>query len=325
MPGTLLLRALCAGMIVTLAFATDATAQSEFPSRTVRIIVPIPAGAAADTLPRIVAERLTAKWGQPVIIENRVGGALNIGAEAASRAEPDGHTLFATPPPPLSVNQNLYAKLNYDPATFVPVTVMASLPNVLMVHPSVPASSLKELIAHAKANPGKLTYGSAGAGSTPHLTMELLNSLAGIKTVHVPYKGLAPALSDLYAGHISMMFDNLGNAINPVRDGKLKGLAIGTLKRIAALPNVPTLAETFPGVESETWFAIVAPPKTPPALAERISKDIRDVLNEPEVAKRIQAMSLTIVGNTPKETAGFIVEERERWRKVIQEAGVKLN
>ncbi len=309
-----------------LAFgAGPAAAQADFPNRTLRIIVPIPAGAAADTLPRIVAERLSAKWGQPVVIENRVGGALNIGAEAASRAEPDGYTLLATPPPPLSVNQSLYSKLGYDPAAFVPITVMASLPNVLMVHPSVPAATLGELIAHAKANPGKLTYGSAGAGSTPHLSMELFSSLAGIKMVHVPYKGLAPALTDLFAGHIHMMFDNLGNALNPVREGKLKGLAIGSEKRIAALPAVPAMAETFPGFVSVTWFAIVAPPKTPPALAQRISEAVREVLREPAIAKRIEAMSLTPVGSTPEETAAFIAAERARWGKVIADAGIKLN
>ena len=312
-----------AALIVGLA-AGSPPARADFPERTVRIVVPIPAGAAADTLPRIIAEKLSARWGQPVIIENRVGAALNIGAGAVASAEPDGHTLLATPPPPLSVNQFLYPDLKYDPEAFVPITVMASLPNVLMVHPKVPVSNLKELIAYAKKNPGKLTYGSAGVGSTPHLSMELLATMAGVKFLHVPYKGLAPALKDLYAGHINMMFDNLGNALNPVQDGRLKGIAIGTKERIKALPNVPTLSETFPGLESVTWFAIVAPPKTPKDLAARISKDVQAALKEPDVAKRIDAMSLTAVGSTPEETARFIADESKLWREVISKAKINI-
>jgi tripartite-type tricarboxylate transporter receptor subunit TctC len=308
---------------LTIAAAAAAHAQADYPSRTIKIIVPIPPGAAADTLPRIIAEKLSAKWGQPVIIENRPGAALNIGAEAAARAEPDGYTLLASPPPPLAINQSLYPRLAFDPNAFVPITVMASLPNVLMVHPKVPVANLQELIAYAKANPDKLTYASSGNGSTPHLTMELLKSAAGIKIVHVPYRGLAPALTDLRAGHVDMMFDNLGNALNPVRSGALKGLGIGSEKRIAALPDVPAMAETFPGFVSVTWFAMVAPPKTPPEIAAKLSAAIAEALRQPDIAKRIQDMSITPVGSTPAETAAFIKDERERWHKVIVAAGIK--
>jgi len=317
---SLLILALAA---LALTFAAP-SARADFPERTVRMIVPIPAGAAADTLPRIIAEKLQAKWGHPVIIENRVGAALNIGAEAVARSEPDGYTLLATPPPPLAINQYLYPKLNYDPEAFVPITVMASLPNMLLVHPKVPATTLEELIAYAKKNPGKLTYGSAGVGSTQHLTTELLATMAGVQFLHVPYKGLAPALKDLYAGHIDMMFDNIGNGLQPVLSGRLKGLAIGTKKRINKLPKVPTLSETFPGLESETWFAIVAPPKTPKDLAARISKDVQDALKEPDVAKRLEDMSLTAVGSSPDETAAFLAKESKLWQDLISKAGIKL-
>jgi tripartite-type tricarboxylate transporter receptor subunit TctC len=320
-------------MIVRLLLASallagtvpSAGAQADYPNRAIKIIVPIPPGAAADTLPRIIAEKLSAKWGQPVIVENRPGAALNIGAEAAARAEPDGYTLLASPPPPLAINQSLYPKLTFDPNAFVPITVMASLPNVLMVHPKVPVSNLQELIAYAKANPDKLTYASSGNGSTPHLTMELLKSVAGIKIVHVPYRGLAPALTDLTAGHVDMMFDNLGNALNPVRNGTLKGLGIGSEKRITALPNVPTMAETFPGFVSVTWFAIVAPPKTPPEIAAKLSAAVAEAIKLPDVAKRIQDMSITPVGSTPAETAAFIKQERDRWGRVIAAAGIKAD
>jgi tripartite-type tricarboxylate transporter receptor subunit TctC len=308
-------------LVVILAGST--LAQDNFPSRPVRIIVPIPPGATADSLPRIIADKLAAKWGQPVVIENRPGAAQNIGAEVVARAEPDGYTLLATPPSPLTVNQSLYPKLAYDPAAFVPVTVMAQLPNVLMLHPKIPALNVAELIAYAKANPGKLTYASAGSGSTPHLSMELLKRLAGVEWVHVPYKGLAPALTDLIAGHVDMMMDNLGNALGPLTSGRLKGLAVGSARRIPQLPDVPAMAEIFPDFLSVTWFAIIAPPGTPAQLAEKISANVREAINLPEVSKKFADLASTPVGSTPAETAAFIKEERDRWQQVVRAAGIK--
>ncbi|HKA70410.1 MAG TPA: tripartite tricarboxylate transporter substrate binding protein [Xanthobacteraceae bacterium] len=314
-----------AAAVAALLVAAPATAeaQSDYPARPIRIVVPIPPGATADSLPRIIADKLAAKWGQPVVVENRPGAALNIGAEAVARAEPDGYTLLATPPSPLTVNQSLYARLGYDPSAFVPVTVMATLPNVLMLHPRVPAKTLPELIAYAKANPDKLTYASSGNGGTPHLSMELLKTLADIRLVHVPYKGLAPALTDLVAGHVDMMFDNLGNALGPVTGGRLKALAVGARTRIPALPDVPAMAELFPGFLSTTWFAIVAPPKTPPGIAAKLSSTIAGILAQPDVARRFADLSSTPVGSTPEETAAFIKEEQERWQRVIAAAGIK--
>src|SRR5207237_1386694 len=244
----------------------------DWPAKAVRIIVPFPAGGSADLLPRVVAEKLTEKWGQPVIVDNRPGSAGNIGADVVFRAEPDGYTLLSGPPPPLVINKLLYPKLSYDPAQFVPVTVIGAIPNALMVHPKVPAASLAEFIAYARKNPGKLNYASQGSGTTSHLTTELFRSMAGgLEIAHIPYKGTAPALADLLAGQVDMMCDNLGVSLPHVRSGKLKALAVASRKRFAGLPDVPALAETLPGFEAVAWFGIVAPPRTPFSIAEKVA------------------------------------------------------
>lgn len=313
--------------IAALAFAAalplSAAQAQDFPTRPVRIIVPFPPGATVDNVPRIVGEKLSQKWGQPVVIENRTGAAGNVGADAVAHAEPDGYTLLSSPPPPLAINQALYPKLSFDPAAFVPVTVLAEVANVLVVKKGL-APTLKALIENAKANPDKLNYGSAGNGSTPHLTMEWLKLLAGgIRIVHVPYRGSAPALTDLLGGQVDMMFDNLGNTLQYIQDGKIVALAVGSAQRLKALPDVPTLGELFPGAVSTTWFGVVAPPKTPEAIAGKISQAFNDVLAMPDVAKRFESMSAVPVGGTPEKTAAFIRSESERWTKVIAEAGVK--
>lgn len=303
------------------AASTGAVAQDNYPSRIIRIIVPVPPGTAPDILPRMIADKLAARWNEPVVVENRPGGALNIGAEAVAKAEPDGYTLLASPPPPLAINQSLYRSLAFDPNAFVPVTVMAATPNVLVANPGVGFSTLPGLIAFAKANPGKLTYASSGVGSTPHLAMELLKIQAGIEIVHVPYKGLVP--TDLLAGHVDLMFNNLGNTLPHIRSGALKVLAVGSEKRLAVLPDVPAVAEILPGFVSTTWFAVVAPPRSSPAIAAKLSAAIAEILRLPDVAKRLQDLTLTPVGSTPAETAAFIHEERNRWRQVIVSAGIK--
>lgn len=307
------------------AFAQAALAQADYPTRSIKIIVPFPPGATVDTLPRIIGEKLSMKWGQPVVVENRTGAAGNIGADAVAKAEPDGYTLLSSPPPPLAINQALYSKLSFDPEAFVPVTVLAEVANVLVVRKDL-APTLKALIEDAKANPGKLTYGSAGNGSTPHLTMEWLKILAGgIRIVHVPYRGSAPALTDLLGGQVDMMFDNLGNTLQYIEAGKIVAVAVGSAQRLKTLPDVPTLSELFPGALSSTWFGVVAPPKTPLALATKISDAITEVINQPDVAKRFEALSAIPVGGSPEKTAAFIKSESERWKKVIAEAGVKAN
>ncbi len=310
------------GAVLLAVAPAGALAQDNYPSRMIKIIVPVPPGASVEILPRIVAEKLAARWGQPVIVENRLGGALNIGAEAVAKAEPDGYTLLATPPPPLAINQSLYPRLAFDPKAFVPVTVMASMPNVLVASPKVPFSTIQGLVAFAKAHPGKLSYASSGAGSTPHLAMELLKSRAGIELVHVPYKGLLP--TDLLAGHVDLMFNNLGNTLPHIKNGALKVLAVASEKRLAALPDVPALLEMFPAFVSTTWVAVVAPPKSSPEIAGKLSVAMAEILRLPDVVLRLQDLSMTPVGSTPAETTAFIQEERERWHQVIVSAGIKL-
>ena len=298
----------------------------EWPQRAVRIIVPFPAGGSADLMPRAVAEKLAEKWGQPVIVENRAGAAGNIGADAVFKADPDGYTLLSAPPPPLVINRLLYAKLTYDSTQFVPVTVIGAIPNVLLVHPKVAASSLSEFISLVKNNPGKFNYASQGSGTTSHLTAELLKSMAGgLQITHVPYKGSAPALADLLGGQVDMMCDNLGASMPHVRSGRLKILAVASPRRVSSLPEVPALAETLPGFEAVAWFGIVAPPKTPPAVAEKISLAVKEALALPEVQKRLAELSAQPMGLTPAETAAYMRSETERWGAVIRSAGVRLD
>ena len=296
---------IAAAISIEFALAPPAHAQ-EYPNRPIRIIVPYPAGGTADLMPRIFAERLAAKWGQPVLVEDRPGAGGNIAAEIVYKAEPDGYTLLASPPGPLIINQNLYRSLAFDPARFVPVAIMGAVPNVLLVNPALGAKSVQELIAYAKAHPGKLNYASQGSGTTSHLTAELFKSMAGgLAIAHIPYKGSAPALADLLSGQVDLMFDNLGVSLQHVKSGKLRALAVGADKRIASLPDAPAMAEILPGFSSVTWFGIVAPPNTPMPVAEKLSA-------EP-------------VGGTPAEMAAFMKRDSERWHEVIRAAGVKAD
>ncbi len=312
-------------LLLFLLASSTALAQ-EWPARPVRIIVPFPAGGSADLLPRIVGEKLAERWGQPVIIENRPGAAGNIGADLVFRAEPDGYTLLSAPPPPLVINRLLYPKLSYDPTQFVPMSVIAAIPNVLLVHPKLGVNSVAELISLAKNNPGKLNYASQGSGSTSHLTAELFKSMAGgLQITHVPYKGTAPALADLLGGQVDMMCDNLGVSLPHVRSGKLKALAVASIRRVASLSNVPSLSETLPGFESQAWYGIVGPPKTPAAIADKVSFSVMEALKLPDVQKRLADLSAEPMGLGPGETAAFMRQETERWGAVIRSAGVKLD
>src|SRR6266705_2886703 len=274
----LLAAALCGSPLAPHAQAQD------YPNKPIRIVAPFPAGGSADVIPRIIGEKLSLKWGQPVIVENRAGAAGNIGAEYVFKAEPDGYTLLSSPPPPLIINPNLYRNLPFDPAQFVPVGVMVAIPNVVLVNPTVPVNSIRELIDYAKANPDKLNYASQGSGTTSHLTGEMFKSMAGVRLTHIPYKGSAPALTDL-----------------------------------------PALAEILPGFEAVAWFGIVAPPKTPMPIAERISAAVAEVLKLPDVQKRLADLSAEAIGNTPAQMAAFMKKDAERWRGVIRSAGVKAD
>ena len=297
-----------------------------YPSATVTIVVPFPAGGTADILPRLVANVLHAKWGQSVIIENRPGAGGNIGAEYVARANPNGYTLLASPPGPLAINQTLFKQLAYDATKFVPITILGSVPNVLIVSPKVEARSFQALIEQAKKNPGKITFASQGVGSTSHLTGHLFEMAAGINLLHVPYKGTAPALNDLIGGHVDLMFDNLASSLSQHRAGTAKILAVASLTRSAVLPDIPTVAESgLPGFHSVTWFGLVAPANTPPAIVVKLNQIVVEALRQPEVHKRFLEMAVEPLGDTPAETARFIKEESARWGEVINTANVKLD
>jgi tripartite-type tricarboxylate transporter receptor subunit TctC len=310
------LKAILLSIVVCLA----AHAQ---PGKQMRIVVPFPPGGASDALSRMVADRLPGLLGQPVIVENRAGAGGNLAAEHVYRSEPDGSTLLSSPPHLLTINHLLY-KLNFDPTKLVPVGIIAAYPNVLLATPKLPASSLQELMALARARPGGLNIASQGNGTSTHLTAELFKSLAKVDMVHVPYKGTAPAFADLLGGQVDVMFDNLIAASPHVKAGKLKLLGVGGPKRIQAFPDVPTIAETLPGFQSETWMALVAPPGTPREVARRVSSAMAKALEDPEVRRRLGELQAEPVGNTPEQMAEVIRQDTERWSSVIQAAKIRI-
>jgi tripartite-type tricarboxylate transporter receptor subunit TctC len=309
---------------LSAGFADFASAQA-YPDHAVKIIVPFPAGGTADAVPRIIADWLARKWGQPVIIDNRTGAAGSIGAEAAYRSAPDGYTLFAAPPPPLVINQNLYPNLTFDPAKFEPIVVMAQVPNALMVNPNnIKATSLRELVEYLQKNPDKVTSATQGNGTTSHLTSELFQLMAKVKLRNIPYRGSAPALQGLLAGDVDLMFDNLGVSLPLVEAGKLKLLAVASPNRLPALPEVPTIAETLPGFEAVAWYGIVAPPRTPKNIVDKINADVNDALRQPEIQDRLKKLSAEIFGGSVERASKYMHEEVDRWGNVIKAAHIKL-
>ena len=316
-------------LIVTLvasAIVAPASRAQDYPARVVKMIVPFPAGGTADVMPRILAEWLSRKWGQSVIIENHTGAGGNVGAEIAAKSEPDGYTLLASPPPPLVINQNLYPHLDFDPLQFVPIIVMGRVPNALVVNPDkIAANSVKDFIAYAKANAGKVTDATQGNGTTSQLTSAMFQMKANVKLQNVPYRGSAPALNDLVAGDVDCMFDNLGVSLQLVKAGKLKLLAVASPKRMASLPDVPTIAETLPDFDSVTWYAVVAPAGTPAAIVEKVNSGINEALQDPDIQKRFADLSAEPVGGTPQAADAYLKEESERWKSVIVSAHVTLD
>ena len=306
------------------AFAQDPAA--DYPNRPIRLIVCVPAGGGVDTVARIVADGLQKRLGQPVVVENRAGAAGNIGAEAVFTSEPDGYTLLAAQASPLTINPLLYKKMNIDPTQFAPVAIMTVIPNVLLVRPDFPAKTAQEFIAYAKANPGKINYASQGIGTSSHLTAALLEHVIGAKFVHVPYKGTSPALNDLIASHVDMIFMELASAVKLHQAGRAHILAVATAKRIASLPDIPTMGEVgIKDFESSAWNAIAAPPKTPAAIVAKLNKAINEVLRNPELQAHFATLNLQAVGGTPAEAGAFIKKETQVWGKVIKEAGVPAN
>jgi tripartite-type tricarboxylate transporter receptor subunit TctC len=296
----------------------------EFPAHTVRIIVPSAPGSTTDTVARILADALSRSWAKPVIVENVAGGAMNPGAAAVARAAPDGHTLLVAPPAPLSFNDLLYRDLGYRPSQFVPITLLAKIPNILVVRNDLPAGSLDELITYAKAHPSGLSYASQGVGSTAHLSASELQVLAGISMVHVPYRGAQPALTDLMAGQVDMFFDTPTTSVPLYRAKMLRVLAVADLKRTSALPEIPTFSQAgLPGFRSITWFGLVAPPGTSDAIADKINHDAVEALASAEVSDRLHALSLNAGATSRTETAKFFAEEAALWSKVIKEAKIE--
>jgi tripartite-type tricarboxylate transporter receptor subunit TctC len=312
--------------LATLVFGSaPGRAQERFPSHTVKLIVPAAGGSTTDTLARIVAEQLGRTWGKPVVVENVSGGGMVVGATQAYRAAPDGYTLMVSPPSPITLTHLLYRDLAYDPLQFVPVALLARVANALVVRHDLPAVNVGELVAYAGSNPGKLTYGSQGAGSTAHLSASQLEIQGGIKMVHVPYRGAVPALNDVIAGHIDMFFDTLTTSVPMYRGGKVRILAVGSTERSVVVPEVPTLAESgLPGFRSVTWFAMVAPPATPAALADKINRDVVASLARPQVARSLAALTLEPMPGSPADAAMFFAEETRLWGKVIAAAHIKV-
>jgi tripartite-type tricarboxylate transporter receptor subunit TctC len=308
------------------AILSSAARAEFFPERPVKIVVPYPAGGSNDIIARVLAQKLGEKEGQTFIVENRAGASGNIGAEVVATSAADGYTLLVTAPPPLTTNVALYKSLPFDPATaFAPVALLATVPIVLMVHPSLPVKNVQELIAFAKAKPGTLNFGSSGIGSTNHLAGELLKSMTGIDIVHVPYKGAAPAMNDLIAGHIPMMFDNMPGVLPQVKGGAVRAIAVAGARRATALPDVPTVAESgVPGFEAFSWFGMVAPAKVRAPTLEKLQGDVAAILATPDMQTR-----LADLGAEPGAVAGsafgqFLADDTAKWAKVIQISGVTM-
>jgi tripartite-type tricarboxylate transporter receptor subunit TctC len=311
-----------AAAIALVAGATMAQADEQYPSRPIKFITSVPPGGSVDTLSRLVAEKLRQKWGQPVVVENRPGASNNIGMEAVVRAAPDGYTLLFSPGQPLIVNKLLFPKLAYDPDALVPVSRLATNPIVLAVHPQVPAKTLKDFIAYAEANPGRLNYATGGNGGTPHLGAELFQTMAGVTMTKVPFKGVAPAMLGLISGQVDLIFVDISTAIEPYRNHDLRILGVAADKRHQALPDVPALTELFPGFTSETWFCLAAPPKTPDAIVHKVSAAAAEAVHQPDVMKRLLDMgNIEAIGSTPEEMAAFMQKEADRWGGVIRATG----
>jgi tripartite-type tricarboxylate transporter receptor subunit TctC len=311
--------------IALVALAAGPVLAQAWPDRPVKIVVPFPAGGTADAVPRIVADWLSRKWGQPVVIDNRTGAAGNIGAEAVYNALPDGYTLLSAPPPPLVINHNLYPKLGFDPTKFEPIIVMAHVPNAIIVNPTrIKATSVAELITYARENPDKLLVATQGNGTTSHLTSELFQLMAKVKMRHVPYRGSAPALQGLLAEDVDLMFDNLGVSLGLTTSGQLKLLAVASSSRIPAMPKVPTIAETLPGFEAVAWYAIVAPPKTPKAIIDKVNTDVNEALASPEIQAQLKKLSAEVFGGSVEKTAKYLQDEIDRWDGVIKAAKIEL-
>ena len=320
-----LLAALAASLAAALA--PVAFAQPAYPTKPIRIVVPFPPGGTTDILARAAAQKMTEAWKEKAVVDNRPGAGGNIGAELVAKAPADGYTLLMGTVGTHAINASLYAKMPYDHVKdFAPVILVAAVPNVLVVHPSVPATTVAELIAYAKANPGKLNFASSGSGTSIHLAGELFKVMAGVQMTHVPYKGSAPAIADLLGGQVQLMFDNLPSALPQIRAGKLRALAVTSSQRAAALPDVPTIAESgLPGYEASSWFGLLAPAGTPADIVAKINGEVARWLASPEAKEKLLAQGANAAGGTPEDFARHIATETAKWQKVVRESGAKVD
>ena len=310
-------------LATTLVFFTATACAQDYPTKPVRIIVPTAPAGGVDGVARVVSQKLQEKWGMSVTVENRAGASGAIGAEFVFRAAPDGYTLLIGTPGALLTNKLLIPNLAYDSDAFAPIAVIAESPQVLVAHTKVGAETLQSLLALAKAKPDLLNYGSPGNGTVPQLAFELLKATAGVRIVHVPFKGNAPALAALLGGQVEMIIDAISTTRAGVRAGTLRALAVTGAKRHPTLPNVPTVSEVLPGFLAIVWYGMVAPPGTPAAITTRVSAAVAEALKQPDAAKRLQDMNVEPVGNTPAEMAQFIRRESEVWGNIIRTAGIK--
>jgi tripartite-type tricarboxylate transporter receptor subunit TctC len=317
---------LTAALALMLASA-GAFAQG-YPNKPIRLVVPYPAGGPLDIMARAIGQKLTEAWKQPVVVDNRAGAGGNIGADFVAKSAPDGYTLLMGAVATHAINPSLYSKIPYDPVKdFAPVALVAQVPNILVVNPAVPAKTVRELIDLARAKPGTLNFGSGSTGSTGHLAGELFNTMAGVKMVHIPYKGSAPATADLLGGQVQLMFDNLASALPNVKAGKLRALAVTTLVRSPAIPDLPTIAESgLPGFDLTTWFGLMVPAGTPPEIVARLNAEIVRALDAKDMRERLEKMGAEpLSNNTPEHFAAFIRTEAAKYAKVVKESGAKVD
>jgi tripartite-type tricarboxylate transporter receptor subunit TctC len=299
-------------------------AQQAYPNKPVRIIVPYPPGGTADIIGRTIAEKLGVLWGQSVIVENRAGAGGTIGVDAVAKAAPDGYTMVLGVTGPLTIAPSINAQLAYDPLRdLVPITLVAAVPSLIAIHPSVPARDLKELIALAKSQPGKLTFASAGTGTSVHIAGELFKSMAGVDIIHVPYKGGAPALNDLLGGQVSMIIENMPQLLPQVRAGKIRALAVTSQQRSPTLADLPAVAEILPGYEATTWFGLLAPAKTPQEIVRKVQSDVAKIGMLPDVKERFTGLGADVIASTPEAFAKHLQSELVRFSKVIKDANIK--
>jgi tripartite-type tricarboxylate transporter receptor subunit TctC len=313
---------------VLMLFAGSTTAQpAAYPSKPIRFVVPYPAGGPLDTVARLLGQKVAESTKQPVIVDNKPGAGGNIGADAVAKAPPDGYMILMGAVATHAINPTLYASIPYDPVRdFIPVTQVASTPNVLVVNPSVPANNVREFIAYAKANPGKLNFGSGSTGSAGHLAGELFKTMAGVEMTHVPYKGAAPAMNDLIGGQIQLMFDNLASSLAQVRAGRIRALAVTTAKRSALAPDLPTIAESgLPGFDISTWFGIFVPANTPPEIVDRLHSEFTRALAMPDIRDKMLALGAEPVGSRPGEFSAYIRTEADKYARVIKASGAKVD